>query len=72
MDRWLSQVAETARKREETAKAFDRADRSFRAAIVAAHKQGLSLRAIRDAAGGAFSHEHIRRIAAAAARKGGK
>ncbi len=62
MDKTLSRVVATAKAREQAA----RADGAFRAALVAAHRQGTSRRAIRDAAGGTISHEQIRRIVAAA------
>ena len=66
MDKTLSRVVATAKAREQAAREAARADRAFHAALVAAHRRGTSLRAIRDAAGGTISHEHIRRIVAAA------
>lgn len=66
MDKTLSQVAEAAKARESAEREFARADRAFRSAVLAAHKRGASLRAIRDASGGALSHEGIRRLLAAA------
>ena len=54
----LKQVERAASKR-------DRAQVELRAAIVAAHEQGASLRAIARAAG--LSHIHIRRIVLAQA-----
>lgn len=71
MDKALSRVATMAEERDRAARDLARADRAFRAAVRAAHKRGASLRAIRDASGGAVSHESIRRILAAAAQEGG-
>jgi len=69
MDKTLSRVAETAKARERAARELARADRAFRVAVLAAHKRGASLRAIRDAAGGTLSHEKVRRIVTAAAHE---
>ena len=66
IDKTLFRVVTTAKAREQAAREAARADRAFHAALVAAHRRGTSLRAIRDAAGGTISHEHIRRIVAAA------
>jgi hypothetical protein len=71
MDKTLSRVTETAKARARAEREFARADRAFRAAVLAAHNQGASLRAIRDASGGTLSHEGIRRVLAAA-QKGGQ
>jgi hypothetical protein len=71
MDKTLSRVADAAQARKSGEREFARTDRVFRAAVLAAHKRGASLRAIRDASGSAVSHESIRRIVAAAAREGG-
>lgn len=70
MDKTLSRVADTAEARKQAARDLSRANRAFRSAVLAAHKRGASLRAIRDAAGGTISHEQIRRILAAAQEGG--
>jgi len=62
MDKTPSRVVTTAKAQEQAA----RVDDAFRAALVAAHRQGASLRASRDAAGGTVSQERIRRIVATA------
>jgi hypothetical protein len=73
MDKTLSRVTETAKARARAERELARADHAFRSAVLAAHKQGASLRAIRDASGGLLSHEGVRRtVAAAARREGGK
>ena len=70
MDKTLSRVADTAEARQRAARNLSRANRAFRSAVLAAHKRGASLRAIRDATGGTISHEQIRRIVTAAEEGG--
>jgi hypothetical protein len=72
MNATLSRVAAAAKERKRAERELSRANRTFRSAVLAAHKQGASLRAIRDAAGGVTSHEGIRRIIAGAAQEGGQ
>jgi hypothetical protein len=69
MNPWLSRVATAAKARQRAERELARSDRAFRATVLAAHKRGASLRAIRDAAGGTVSHEKVRRIVAAAAHE---
>jgi hypothetical protein len=71
MDKTLSRVAAAAEAKRTAQRELARADQAFRSAVLAAHKRGASLRAIRDAAGGVTSHEGIRRILTATTREGG-
>jgi hypothetical protein len=71
MDKTLSQVAAAAKAKRSAERELALADRTFRASVLAAHKRGASLRAIRDAAEGLISHEGIRRILTATTREGG-